>query len=193
MYIRCCIWYNTWRWTYSLNWELVTMIFFSGDSSYLYVWVNHIFVTVNSDDMSKMETVSYTTDYFQSLPCFKWKLRKTWFLLKRMDCNESWKSLSPQLLFRVSLSRFHFISALQHLHNRYAVKQTSSLYLKLSLVPPFFSCFLLLLLLLFLLFGKVSRVKLIYSWISKQKFPTGGDEGGIFLKLHTENLCFCVR
>ena len=141
MYIRCCIWYNTWCWTYSLNWELVTMIFFSRDSSYLYVWVNHIFVTVNSDDMSKMETVSYTTDYFQSLPCFKWKLRKTWFLLKRMDCNESWKSLSPQLLFRVSLSRFHFVSALQHLDNRYAVKQTSSLYLKFSLVPPFFSCF----------------------------------------------------
>ena len=141
---KICI-FAAWCWTYSANWELVTMIFFSRDSSCLYVWVNHIFVTVNSDDLSKMKIVSgaevYTTNFFRSLPCFKWKLRKTWFLLKRMDCNESWKSLSPQLLFRVSLSRFYFVSALQHLDNRYAVKQTSSLYLKLSLVPPFFSCF----------------------------------------------------
>ena len=115
---KICI-FAAWCWTYSVNWELVTMIFFSRDSSCLYVWVNHIFVTVNSDDLSKMKIVSgaevYTTNFFRSLPCFKWKLRKTWFLLKRMDCNESWKSLSPQLLFRVSVSRFHFVSSLQHL------------------------------------------------------------------------------
>ena len=28
MYICGCIWYNTWCWTYSVNWELMRMIFY---------------------------------------------------------------------------------------------------------------------------------------------------------------------
>ena len=49
--------------------------------------------------------------------------------IEKMYCYESWKSLSPQLLFEVSLFRFHFVSALQYLDcyldcSEYPVKQT---------------------------------------------------------------------
>ena len=66
-----------------------------------------------------------------------------------MYCNESRKSPSQQILFEVSLFRFHFVSALQYLdcyYNEYTVNQTVSLYSKLPLKPAFFfSVFLLLL------------------------------------------------
>ena len=42
-----------------------------------------------------------------------------------MYCNESLKSLTQQLLFEVSLFKFHFVSALQYLYcyyNEYTVK-----------------------------------------------------------------------
>ena len=58
-----------------------------------------------------------------------------------MYSNESHKSLSQQLLFEVSLFRFHFVSALQYLeccYNEYPVKQAASLCLKLLLKPAFF-------------------------------------------------------
>ena len=55
--------------------------------------------------------------------------------IEKMYCNESRISLTQQLLFEVSLSRFHFVSALQYLeYNEYPVKQTASLYLKLPLI-----------------------------------------------------------
>ena len=53
---------------------------------------------------------------------------------EEMYCNESWKSLGPQLLFEVSLFRFHFVSILQYLdryYNEYPLNQTVLLYLKL--------------------------------------------------------------
>ena len=49
--------------------------------------------------------------------------------------------LVDNFLFKVSLFRFHFVSALQYLdcrYNGYPVKQTASLYLELSLKPAFF-------------------------------------------------------
>ena len=63
-------------------------------------------------------------------------LLKIWEdLLSIENCNESGKSLSQQLLFEVSLFRFHFVSALQCLdycYKEYQVKQTASLSLKLA-------------------------------------------------------------
>ena len=47
---------------------------------------------------------------------------------------ESQKSLTSQLLFQVSLFRFHFVSECQYLdcfYNEYPVKQTALLFLKL--------------------------------------------------------------
>ena len=65
---------------------------------------------------------------------------------ERIYCNESRNSLSQQLLFKISLRRFHFTSALQYFYfNEYSVKQTAPLYLKLPLKPTFCSEFLLFL------------------------------------------------
>ena len=76
--------------------------------------------------------------------CFYWKFRKTWFLLK-MYCNECWKPLSQKLLLEVSLFKFHFVATLQYLdryYNKYPVKQTALLYLKLpSSNLHFLMCF----------------------------------------------------
>ena len=58
------------------------------------------------------------------------------------------KTYCQQLLFEVSLFRFHFVFALQYLlcyHCKYPVKQTASFYLKLPLKSDFFSVFLLFL------------------------------------------------
>ena len=65
-----------------------------------------------------------------------------------MYYNEYRKSLNQQLLCKVSLFWFQFVSALQYLncyYNEYSVKQTASLYLKLPLKPALFSAFLLFL------------------------------------------------
>ena len=45
--------------------------------------------------------------------------------VEKMYCNYSRKSLSPQLLFEVSLFRFHFVFAFQYLdcYYEYPVKQ----------------------------------------------------------------------
>ena len=76
--------------------------------------------------------------------CFYWNFRKTWFLLK-MYCNECWKPLSQKLLLEVSLFKFHFVATLQYLdryYNKYPVKQTALLYLKLpSSNLHFLMCF----------------------------------------------------
>ena len=61
-----------------------------------------------------------------------------------MYFNESRKSLSRQILFKVSLLWFHFVSTLQYLdccYNEYPVKQTASFYLELPLKPDFLVCF----------------------------------------------------
>ena len=49
--------------------------------------------------------------------------------IEKMYYSESRKSLYQQILFEVSLGRFHFVSALQYLGsycNEYPVKQTAS-------------------------------------------------------------------
>ena len=63
--------------------------------------------------------------------------------IENMYCNESRKSMSPQLLFEVSLFSFHFVAALQYLDcfcNEHLVKETASLCAKLPLKPAFCYC-----------------------------------------------------
>ena len=95
--------------------------------------------------------------------------------------NESRKSLSPQLLFEVSVFTFHLVSALQYLYcycNEYPVKQTASLYLKWPLEPAFFlDCFCYLEKYVFTYF------KLIYLWISRPNSSVETNEGDIFNKV----------
>ena len=60
--------------------------------------------------------------------------------IEKMYFNGSGKPLILQLLFKVSLSRFHFISALHYLgchYNEYPVKQAASLYLEVLLKHAF--------------------------------------------------------
>ena len=61
---------------------------------------------------------------------------------EKMYCNESRKSLSQQLLVKVSLRRFHFASALYYFYyNEHSAKQTALLYLKLPLKPGLCFCY----------------------------------------------------
>ena len=65
---------------------------------------------------------------------------------EKISFNKSRKLLSQQLLFKVSLFRFHFVPVLQYLDcccNEYPVKQTASFYLRLPLKPVFFVSFFL--------------------------------------------------
>ena len=65
----------------------------------------------------------YTTNFFHRF-VFTEKL----ISVEKTYCNESQKSVSQQLLFDVSLFKFHFVSAFQYLdcyYNEYLVKQTA--------------------------------------------------------------------
>ena len=67
----------------------------------------------------------YTTKFSYSLSLLK--IYENLMSIEKMYCNESQKSLSQQLLFEVSVFRFHFVSALQYLgcyDNEYPVTQT---------------------------------------------------------------------
>ena len=66
---------------------------------------------------------------------------------EKISFNKSRKLLSQQLLFKVSLFRFHFVPALQYLDcccNEYPVKQTASFYPRSPLKPVFFVSFFFL-------------------------------------------------
>ena len=72
------------------------------------------------------------------------KIWENFMSIEKMRSNKSQKSLRQQLLFKVSLFQFAFVSAFQYLdccYNEYPVKQTTSLYLKLPLKPAFFFFF----------------------------------------------------
>ena len=67
----------------------------------------------------------YTTKFSYSLSLLK--IYENLMSIEKMYYNESRKSLSQQLLFEVSVFRFHFVSALQYLDcydNEYPVTQT---------------------------------------------------------------------
>ena len=47
-YIFCCVWYNTWCWTHSVNWAPMRTIFYF--IRILAPWINRNFFWVNSDN-----------------------------------------------------------------------------------------------------------------------------------------------
>ena len=60
--------------------------------------------------------------------------------IEKTYCNRPQKSSSQQIFFKIYFFRFYFVSPIQYLDcydNEYPVKQTASLYLKLSLKPVF--------------------------------------------------------
>ena len=119
----------------------------------MYFGINQVFVKVSFANQNKVKPVSvveiYAIKFSHSLILLK--IWENFMSIEKMRSNKSQKSLSQQLLFKVSLFQFDFVSAFQYLdccYNEYPVKQTTSLYLKLPLKPAFFFFFSLFLLFL---------------------------------------------
>ena len=140
LYICCCIWYNTWCWTHSVNWELVRMFL---------IWAWFLLLVLLSKSFFSMSVSAvevYTTKISRSL--FLQIIWQTLVFTEKNCCNKSRKSLSWNRLFEVPL--FKFISFLNFsicnfiMMNTQWYKQrryTSSCLLNL----PFTVCFMLFL------------------------------------------------
>ena len=122
MYLYCCIWYNTWCWTYQVNWEHTRMVFI-WSRFLLLVLVDRSNFCQGQFRLCKMKSVSVVEVYTTNFSC-------TLMSIEEMYCNEFPKPSCQQHLFEIFLFRFHFVSTLQ-----YPVKQTALLYLKLPFQP----------------------------------------------------------
>ena len=107
------------------------------------IFFQNKFKKVNYQNKVKPVIVAkvYSTKFSRSLVLLK--ILENLTSIEKMYRNESRKSLSLQLLFKVSLFRFHFVSQLQYLDyycNKCPMKTAAFLYLKLPLKPAFFQC-----------------------------------------------------
>ena len=148
---------------------------------------------VNSDNYDKVNPASVVVNFLIAFfTSSLGKLNVYW----KMYCNELLRSKSQQLLFKVSLFRFHFVSTIQYLncyYNGYPMKQTASLsslliMYKLSLKPAFLLCFCYI--------GKGKSLLILNLLISKyldQISPWYEMKEVFLVQLQTGNLYFCLR
>ena len=111
MYILCCIWYSVWIWTYSVNWELLRMLFIWLEFLLLVLWDNSNFCQSKFWLTGKRWRLLVELKFIPLsflIACFHWKFRKTWCL------SEKCIAMNPEK-HEVSLFQFHFGSALQYL------------------------------------------------------------------------------
>ena len=194
MYICCCIWQNNWCSTYSVNWQLMRMIFIWSGFLRLVPLDKSNFCQVNSDKARWCLKVylKFVPLSFLIACSFTENLGKLdiYWSIKKMYCNKYRKSSSQQLSFDFSLFTFYFLSALQYIdcyYNKYPMKQTTSLYLNLSLTPAFLVCFCH--------FWNDKSELMLNLFISEyldQIPPWEKMKEAFFSTLHIGNLCFLM-